>query len=309
MPGVSIPISGRRRRPSVPASFEYEKGITSMIHRNLRVAALAAFVTAVAMPVLAADADPVVASINGKDIHRSAIVEAQQAIPQLRQMPLDMVYEQLLDHVVTVQLLLDQAKKSKLEDDPQVKAAYKDAQNRILQQAYLAKRVDADITESAIKARYEDLKKTTPPKDEVKVSHILVDTEEAAKTVIADLKSGVKFEDEAKAKTKDPTGAANGGDLGYIGKGDTVPEFAEAAFKLKPGEITETPVKTQFGWHVIKAGDHRTAPPPSYDEAKGSIKNELAQQDVQKVIEGLMKTAQVKKFNLDGSPLVEKAKQ
>jgi peptidyl-prolyl cis-trans isomerase C len=280
-----------------------------MIHRNLRVAALAALLAAAAMPVLAADADPVVASVNGKDIHRSALIDAQQAIPQLRQMPLEMVYDQLLDHVVTAQILLDQAKKQKLEDDPQVKAAFKEAQARILQQAYLAKRVDGDISEDAIKKRYEELKKTAQPKEEVKVSHILVDSEEAAKAVIADLKSGVKFEDEAKAKTKDPSGATNGGDLGYIGKGDTVPEFSDAAFKLKPGEITETPVKTQFGWHVIKAEDHRIAPPPSYDDSKGAIKNELAQQDVQKVIDGLKKSAQVKRFNIDGTPYVEKAKQ
>lgn len=280
-----------------------------MIHRNLRVAALAALLAGVAMPVLAADADPVVASVNGKEIHRSTLLDAQQAIPQLRQMPLEMVYEQLLDHVVTAQLLLDQAKKQKLEDDPQVKAAFKDAQARILQQAYLAKRVDSDISEDAMKKRYEELKKTSQPKEEVKVRHILVDSEEAAKTVIADLKSGIKFEDEAKAKTKDPSGTSNGGDLGYIGKGDTVPEFADAAFKLKPGEITETPVKTQFGWHVIKVEDHRMAPPPSYEESKGAIKNELAQQDVQKVIDGLKKSAQVKKFNIDGSPLVEKTKQ
>jgi peptidyl-prolyl cis-trans isomerase C len=280
-----------------------------MIHRNLRVAALAAFMSAVAMPVLAADADPVVASVNGKEIHKSAILEAQQAIPQLRQMPLEMVYEQLLDHVVTAQILLDQAKKQKLEDDPQVKAAFKEAQARILQQAYLAKRVDGDISEAALRKRYEELKTTTPPKEEVKVRHILVDTEEAAKAVIADLKSGTSFEDEAKAKTKDPSGAANGGDLGYVGKGDTVPEFSDAAFKLKPGEITETPVKTQFGWHVIKAEDRRTAPTPSFEEAAPSIKNELAQKDVQKVIDGLKKSAQVKKFNIDGSPLVEKAKQ
>ncbi|PKU21649.1 peptidylprolyl isomerase [Telmatospirillum siberiense] len=280
-----------------------------MIHRNVRVAALAALMAAVAMPVLAADADPVVASVNGKDIHRSAVIDAQQGIPQLRQMPLEMVYDQLLDHVVTAQLLLDQAKKQKLEDDPQVKAAFKDAQARILQQAFLAKRVDSDISEDAMKKRYEELKKSYQPKEEVKVSHILVETEEAAKTVIADLKSGVKFEDEAKAKTKDPSGSSNGGDLGFIGKGDTVPEFSDAAFKLKPGEITETPVKTQFGWHVIKAGEHRMAAPPSYEDSKGAIKNELAQQDVQKVIDGLKKSAQVKKFNLDGSPLVEKVKQ
>ncbi|MDR3437601.1 peptidylprolyl isomerase [Telmatospirillum sp.] len=279
-----------------------------MIQRNLRAALLAAVMTAVAVPVFAADADPVVASINGKEIHRSAVVQAQQAIPQLRQMPLEMVYEQLLDHVVTAQLLLDQAKQQKLDDDPQVKAALEEAHARVLQQAYLAKRVEADITEDAIKQRYEEFKKTVPPKEEVKVRHILVDTEAEAKKVLADLKSGVKFEDEAKAKTIDPSGKTNGGDLGYIGKDDTVKEFSEAAFKLKPGEVSKTAVKSQFGYHVIKVEDRRIAPPPSYDEAKGSIKNELAQKDVQKVIDSLKSSAQIKKFNPDGSPLTEAAK-
>ncbi|MTJ83583.1 MAG: parvulin peptidyl-prolyl isomerase [Telmatospirillum sp.] len=279
-----------------------------MIQRNLRAALLAAVMTAVAVPVFAADADPVVATINGKEIHRSAVVQAQQAIPQLRQMPLDAVYDQLLDHVVTGQLLLDQARQMKLDDDPQVKSAVEDAHNRILQQAYLSKRVEADISEDAVKQRYEEVKKTLPPKEEVKVRHILLDSEADAKKVIADLKGGAKFEDLAKAKTKDPSGTANGGDLGYIGKGDTVPEFSEAAFKLKPGEVSKTPVKSQFGWHVIKVEDRRMAPPPSYDEVKGAIRNELAQKDVQTVIEGLKAQAQVKKFNADGTPMTDAPK-
>jgi peptidyl-prolyl cis-trans isomerase C len=278
-----------------------------MTHRTLRAGAIAALMSAMALPAFAADADPVVATVNGKDIHRSAVVEAQMAVPQMRQMPLEMVYDQLLDHVIVAQILLEQARKQKLEDDPQVKAAFREAQNRILEQAYLAKRIDADIAEDAIKKRYDELKKSMAGKEEVKARHILVDSEDAAKAVIADLKSGVKFEDEAKAKTKDPTGTANGGDLGYIGKEDTVPEFAEAAFKLKPGEFTDTPVKTQFGWHVIKVEDRRIAPPPSFDEARPAIKNELAQQDVQKIIDTLKKTAQVKKFNPDGSPMTAKA--
>jgi peptidyl-prolyl cis-trans isomerase C len=277
-----------------------------MIKSTLRAALLAAVTSAVAVPVLAADADPVVATINGKEIHRSAIVQAQQAIPQLRQMPLEMVYAQLLDHVVTAQLLLDQARQQKLDDDAQVKAAVEESHNRILEQAYISKRIDADITEDAIKQRYEDVKKNTAPKEEVKVRHILVDSEDAAKKVLADLKSGTKFEDEAKAKTKDPSGTANGGDLGYIGKGDTVPEFADAAFKLKPGEVSKTPVKTQFGWHIIKVEDRRMAPPPSYDEAKGEIRNELAQQDVQKIIDGLKSQAKIEKFNADGTPMTDK---
>ncbi len=279
-----------------------------MTNRSLGAIALAALMTATALPALAADADPVVATVNGKEIHRSYLLEQQQGIPQLRQVPLEMVYDQLLDHAITGQLILEQANKQKLKDDPQVKAAFKDAETRILQQAFLAKQVDKDISEDAIKARYEEMKKTMPPKEEVKARHILVDSEDLAKAVIADLKSGVSFEDEAKAKTKDPSGKTNGGDLGYIGKDETVPEFSEAAFKLKPGEVTQTPVKTQFGWHVIKVEDRRVAPPPTYDEAKPQIKGELAQQDVQKIIDGLQKTASIKRFKADGTAAEAKAK-
>jgi peptidyl-prolyl cis-trans isomerase C len=285
-----------------------------MTFRCPRAVALAAVFSAFALPALAADADPVVANVNGKEIHRSALEELKQRIPQLRQVPIEKVYaeesvySQLLDQIITGELILDQARKQKLEDDPKVKAAFKEAQNNILQQAWVAKKVDADITEAQIRARYDDLMKTAQPKEEVKARHILVDTEDAAKAVIADLKAGISFEEEAKAKTKDPSGKNNGGDLGYITKDETVPEFAEAAFKLKPGETTQAPVKTQFGWHVIKVEDRRMAPPPSYEEAKGSVRNELAQKDIQKIIEGLRASAIIKRFKADGTPMADSGK-
>ena len=269
---------------------------------------VAAVLTALALPALAAGADPVVATVNGKEIHRSTLVEMQQSIAQIRQVPLEMVYDQLLDHVITGQLLLEQAKKLNLENDPEVKAQVKEAQQQILQQAYLKRRVDADISEDQIKKQYEEMKKTQPPKEEVKARHVLVNSEDEAKAVIADLKAGKSFEEEAKAKTIDPSGKSNGGDLGYIGKEETVPEFSEAAFKLKNGEYTQTPVKTQFGWHVILVEDHRTAPPPSYEQAKGQIQNQLAQADLQKVVEGLQKSAQITRFKADGTAASEKVK-
>lgn len=273
-----------------------------MNHRSLRaVAVAAAMLSAVAAPTWAADSqDPVVAVVNGKDIHKSALVEAYQS-SQFRQVPLEMVYTQVLDFVVTGQLLLDQAHKQKLEDDPKVLAAVKAAQDRILQQAYLSSRVEAEITEDAIRKRYEDLKKNSTGKEEVHARHILVESEDAAKAVLADLKSGVKFEDEAKAKTKDPSGKDTGGDLGFFAKEDMVPEFATAAFKMKPGEVSKTPVKTQFGWHVIKVEERRIAPPPTYEEAQPAIRNELSQQAVQKIVDGLSKSADVKRFDINGN--------
>jgi len=252
--------------------------------------------------LLAAGDDPVVAVVNGKEIHRSALLEAQAAIPQARGQALDKIYDPLLEQVIASELVLSEAKKAKLENDPKVKEAFAEAQNSILRRAYLAKKVESDVTEPQVKAKYDELLKTAQPEEQVHARHILVDSEDAAKAVLADLKSGVSFEDEAKAKSKDPSGKTNGGDLGYITKGETVPEFSDAAFKLKPGEITTAPVKSQFGWHVIKVEDRRMAPPPTYDEAKNQIRQQMEQEDVVKVVDGLKKGATVKRFKIDGTP-------
>ena len=263
----------------------------------------AALTTSFALPVLAQNAaDPVVAVVNGKEIKRSALVEAQMAIPQARQLPLDKIYDQLLDQVISSELILGEAKKAKTENDPKVKEAVAEAQNNIMRSFWLNKKVESDVTEAQVKARYDELLKTAQPEEQVHARHVLVDSEDAAKAVLADLKAGTSFEDEAKAKSKDPSAKTNGGDLGFITKGETVPEFSEAAFKLKPGETTQTPVKSQFGWHIIKVDDRRMAPPPSYEEAKPQVRQELARADAGKIVEGLKKTATIKRFNLDGTP-------
>jgi peptidyl-prolyl cis-trans isomerase C len=246
--------------------------------------------------------DPRVAVVNGREIRRSAVIAAQQSIPQAQNLPIEQIYDQLLDQVIVGELILDQAKSEKLEGDAQVKASLVDAQASVLKRAWINKKVEADITDDQVKARYDELIKTMPPREEVHARHILVDNEAAAKAVLADLKSGVSFEDEAKAKSKDPSGKTNGGDLGYITKGETVKEFSEAAFALKPGEMTKTPVKTQFGYHIIRVEDQRIAPPPPFEQAKAQIRSQLAQADVAKVLDGLKKGAAIERFKLDGSP-------
>jgi peptidyl-prolyl cis-trans isomerase C len=273
-----------------------------MIVRSPRALVLVAALSAFALPVLAAGEDPVVAVVNGKEIHRSALLEAQANIPQARGVPLEKIYDQLLEQVIASELVLVEAKKAKTENDPKVKEAVAEAQNSIIRRVWLGKKVESDVTEAQVKAKYDELLKTAQPEEQVKARHILVDSEDAAKAVLADLKSGVSFEDEAKAKSKDPSGKTNGGDLGYITKNETVPEFSEAAFKLKPGEITQVPVKSQFGWHIIKVEDRRMAPPPTFDEAKNQVRQQMEQEDVMRVVEGLKKTATVKRFKIDGTP-------
>ena len=274
----------------------------------LRLAAVAGALIA-ATPALADDKpgdDPVVATVNGLPIHRSLLLEAYKH-SRLSQAPIEAVYGQLLDYVITSQLLLNEAKKANLADDPEVKEQMRIAQDNILEQTYLERKVAAGVTDDAIQKRYDETVKSQPGKEEIHARHILFDNEDDAKKAIADIKGGAKFEDIAKAKSKDPSAAQNGGDLGFFSKDEMVPEFAEAAFKMKDGEMSEAPVKTQFGWHVIQVIEHRQAPPPTLAEAKESITNDLRNQVAQQVIEGAQKGATIKRFNLDGTPMTEPA--
>lgn len=273
---------------------------------SLRATALVGLLTAAAFPALADD--PVVATVNGKDIHRSVIVKAKESLGQHGMVPLDKIYDRLLDQAIDEQLVLDQAMKQNVEKDPRFKTEMEDARRQVLMHVYLAKRADADIPESAIKQGYDEMTAKMPAKEEVKVRHILVATEDEAKAVIADLQSGVSFEDEAKAKSLDPAAKTNGGEAGYISKDKAVPEFSAAAFKLTPGEYTKVPVKSEFGWHIIKAEDRRTVPPPSYEDAKSQIKEALVQQDVQKIIADLHSNAKIARFKADGTPASDKPK-
>ena len=174
----------------------------------LRAAALASALFAAA-PALADDAkpsdDPVVATVNGLPIHRSTLMEADRH-SRLAQAPIEAVYGQLLDYVITSQLLLVEAKKANLADDPEVKAQMRFAQDSILEQTFIERKVASAVTDDAIKARYDETVKSQPGKEEVHARHILLDNEADAKQAIADIKAGAKFEDIAKAKSKGPLG-------------------------------------------------------------------------------------------------------
>lgn len=281
-----------------------------MTHRLLRAAVIGALLSgSLSFGAIAAEdkkGDPVVAEVNGQAIHRSTLMETYQN-SQFRQVPLEMVYDQVLDFVITGQILQGEAKKAGLEKDPKVIEAVKAAQNRIVQQAYLAKRIDEAVSGAAVKKRYDELVKASANREEVKASHILVESEDKAKEIIARLEKGEDFDKLARSESIDPSAKENGGDLGYFSEGEMVPEFSEAAFALKAGEMTKTPIKTQFGYHIIKLVDRRKAEPPSFADSEAAIKVELSQQVVQDVVEGLRAKATVKRFDIDGKPLKDDA--
>ena len=131
--------------------------------------------------------------------------------------------------------------------------------------------------------------------EEVRARHILVENEDEAKALLDQLKGGADFATLAKEKSKDP-GAAEGGDLGYFTKDQMVPEFAEAAFKLDKGQISD-PVKTQFGWHVIQVLDKRTKPTPSYDQVKSQLENYVARRAQADLVDNLRKSATIERLD------------
>jgi len=247
--------------------------------------------------------DPVVAKVDGQPIHLSDLKDAAQALPEnVRGMPPQTLYPMLLDQLIDGRALAAEARKTGLDHDPTVQRQIAAAQDRALQTAVLSKEVGPTVTDEAVKARYDQEFANKPGEEEVHARHILVDNEDEAKKIIAQLKGGAEFGDLAKQFSKDPGGAQQGGDLGFFKQDEMVPEFAAAAFAMKPGEVSQQPVHSQFGWHVIKVIERRQAKPPDYAHARDELRQKMIQEGVQKAVAKARAATSVEKFNLDGSP-------
>jgi peptidyl-prolyl cis-trans isomerase C len=248
-------------------------------------------------------ADPVVAKVNGQEIHLSDVKDAAQALPaNLHNMPTQTLYPMLLEQLIDGRALVAEARKTGLDKDPTVQRQVAEAEDRALQTAVLSKEVAPTVTDEAVHARYDHDIAGKPGEEEVHAKHILVDNEAEAKKIIAELKGGADFAALAKQYSKDPSGAQQGGDLGFFKKSEMVPEFADAAFALQPGQVSQTPVHSQFGWHVIQVIERRKAEPQSFESAREELRQKMIQEGVQKVVAKARASASVEKFNLDGSP-------
>lgn len=252
--------------------------------------------------------DPVVARVNGEVVHRSDLdIQLRNAPAQIQQQPLDKIYPALLNNIVNAELLDQAAKKAKLDQNPQVKQEIAAAQIQILVNAYVASLARSQITEAKLRQAYDQYAKEAPKTEEVHARHILVASEQEAKDIIDQLKKGADFATLAKDKTTDPSGKSNGGDLGYFTKQDMVPEFADAAFAMKPGDFSQTPVHTQFGWHVIKVEDKRPGKAGTYEQVAPEIAQQMTQQLVAAKLQELRGQAKIEAFGLDGKPLASAA--
>jgi peptidyl-prolyl cis-trans isomerase C len=252
----------------------------------------------------AAKDDPVVARINGQVLHRSDLQLALRNAPaQVQQAPLEKVYPQLLSSMANGILLAQAGRKAKVDANPTVKAQMSLADNEIIADAYVAQLARAQISEAKLRELYNQYAQNAPKEEEVNARHILVPTEQEAKDIIEQLKKGADFATLAKEKTTDPSGKTSGGDLGYFTKNEMVPEFANAAFALKKGEFSQTPVHTQFGWHVIKVEDRRPGKAGTYEQVAPQIAQQMTQQIVAQKLQELRGQGKVELFDLNGQPL------
>jgi peptidyl-prolyl cis-trans isomerase C len=247
--------------------------------------------------------DTVVARVDGNVLRLSDVEAVQQSLPQQAQkLPLQQIYPILLDRLVDGALVTEAGRKEHLDQDPEVERRLRQYQDHLIQQAYVEQLIKGAGTDDQLKARYQKLIQETPQREEVHARHILVKTEGEAKSIIAQLDKGADFATLAKKYSTDP-GAASGGDLGYFGREDMVPAFAGAAFALPVGHYTETPVKTEFGWHVILVEDRRVKKAPTFAEAREEISRQLARDAIKGKLAELRSAANIETFGLDGKPL------
>lgn len=245
--------------------------------------------------------DPVVARVNGVDIGESDITLAEEDVGgNMPAMPPQQKREYLITYLTDVVILAQAAQKQKLGDSLEVRRQIAFARNKALMEALLQNSAKAAETDAEMHKVYDEAVKQMSAEQEVHARHILVETEEEAKAIEAELKGGADFAEEAKKKSRDP-GAANGGDLGYFTKDQMVPEFAEAAFKLDKGQISD-PIHTQFGWHIIKVEDKRVKPTPSFDEVKAQVQNYIAHRTQAELVESLRKTATIERLDQPQAP-------
>ncbi len=244
----------------------------------------------------ASASDPVIARVNGVDITQGDLALAEEDMgADMQATSPEAKRENLLSYLADIIMVTQAADKKNLGDNPDFKRRLAFLRNKLLMGYELQREAKTALTDEALHQTYDEAVRSMAGQEEVHARHILVEDENEAKSLLEQLKSGADFAALAKEKSKDP-GAAEGGDLGYFTKDQMVPEFADVAFKMYPGQLSN-PVKTQFGWHVIKVEDRRTKQPPEFDKVKDQIEAYLARKAQTDFITKLRQSAKVERFD------------
>ena len=249
-----------------------------------------------------AQADKVVAKVDGIAITEKDIQLATEDLGErLAQLPEERKRDEVINYLVDLKLGAKAAAEAKIGDTPDFAARLAYYREKVLLDEYLTREGKKAVTADAAKKLFDDTTKAMAPEEEAHARHILVEDEAQAKAVVERLKKGEDFAKVAAELSKDPGSGKEGGDLGWFTKDRMVPEFAEAAFKLKKGEISE-PVKSQFGWHVIKLEDKRSKPLPDFAAVKPQIDQYLERKAQQDLILAMREKARVERLDKPAAP-------
>jgi peptidyl-prolyl cis-trans isomerase C len=239
------------------------------------------------------DPKEVVATVNGKPITRQDVIDSAANLPPQYQAQIDTIFPQLLNRLIGFQLVSEKGRAEGLAQDAQVQKLVKQFEDEAIRQVYFSNYVKKAVTDDAIKTVYDADLAAHPPQPEIRAAHILVKTEDEAKAIIDQLGKGGDFAQLAKEKSIDTQSGKDGGELGWFSKDTMVKEFSDAAFAMQRGDISKTPVKSQFGWHIIKIEDSRMQIPPTLDQRKDEIRGGLAQEAAHKLVQDLITGAKV----------------
>ncbi|MSO54548.1 MAG: peptidylprolyl isomerase [Rhodospirillales bacterium] len=263
----------------------------------------AVFVTPTLAAEPAAKPDVVVATVNGAKIMRSEVDEAQSRLPEeYRSFPQEVLFTLLLNSLIDTRLKSGEARRQGLEKDAEHLRQMARIEDQLLERLFLSRTVDVKMTDAALTAHHAKMvKEKGPAGEEVRARHILVDTEAEAKEIIAALGRGTDFADLARQRSKDGASRA-GGDLGFFTKDKMVGPFADAAFALGVNQTSKEPVRTQFGWHVIRVEERRAAQASGAQVEEEEVRTDLQRQLSTAVVNELRGRATVERLNADGTP-------
>ncbi len=278
---------------------------------QLRYALFTVFLAAfagfgVSGPSFAANApDHVVAKVNGTDITEADVSMALQDLgDSIQQIPEAQRHEYAVTYIIDLRLGAKAARDAKLADDADFKRRLGYQTDRMLFEEYSAAQAKKAVTDESMRALYTETVKNLKPETEIRASHILVETEDQAKEIVKRIKAGEDFAKLATELSKDPGSGQQGGDLGFFTKERMVPEFSAAAFALTLGQVSE-PVKSQFGYHVIKLVDKREKPVPTYDEVKDQIEQFMYRKNQQETIKALRETGKIERIDPPAAPAAQ----
>jgi peptidyl-prolyl cis-trans isomerase C len=280
----------------------------------LAATAAVAIVAASAYVTFAQAPDPVLARVNGVEIHQSDLAIAEEDVGQnLPQGGDDAKRDYLVSYLSDMILLAQAAEERRLQDDPDFKRHAAFARNKVLMEALLQNEGKKSLTDQALRAVYDDAVKQMGNEEEVHARHILFrvanpadekaskEAQDKVKAVIERLKKGEDFAKLANELTEDPSGRKDGGDLGYFTKDQMVPEFSTVAFKLDKGAISD-PIKTQFGWHVLKVEDKRKKQPPEFDKVKPQLQTYVERKAQVELVNKLRAEAKIERLDKPAQP-------